>query len=439
MGDFVIKLPDVGEGVAEAELVEWLVSVGDVVTEDQPLGAVMTDKANVEIPSPVNGTVKALGADIGDTIAVGAVLLQLSVEGAGNVDDVSAPAEPLDEPSSETIEKPKTSEPDKGCTRHENNANEAVEINTNVPQPVGSVITQFRKDGDRPLAAPSVRRSALERGIDLRLVPGSGPIGQITHADLDAHNKSGATNARGLKRIPHLDVKEVKVVGLRRKIAERMQQAMTDIPHITIVEEIDVTQLESLRTNLNAKKREEQSKLTLLPFLMRAIVKGVSAYPEINALFDKDANVLKQHKGVHIGIATQTDRGLIVPVVRHCEARSIWSNAAEVARVSSAARDGSADRSELSGSTITISSLGPLGGLATTPIINAPEMAIVGVNKMRTQPVWQNGNFVPRKVLNLSCSFDHRFIDGWEAAQFIQVLKSLIESPAELFMELGDD
>ena len=435
MGDYVIKLPDVGEGVAEAELVEWLVAEGDVVAEDQPLGAVMTDKANVEIPSPVNGMVKSLGADIGDTVAVGAVLLRLEVDGEGNADDLGSAPEPVDAPA---IAKADTPPSKPAPTKPE-------------PQPVSTqkestpslvkqgVFTQFRKDGERPLASPSVRRSALERGIDLRLVPGSGPIGQVTHADLDSYSTSPPATGRRPQGVPKLDVREVKVVGMRRKIAERMQQAMSEIPHITIVEEIDVTQLETLRSSLNAKKRDDQTKLTLLPFLMRAIVNGVRAYPEINALYDKSENLLKQFEGVHIGIATQTDRGLIVPVVRHCEALSIWSSAAEVSRVSAAARDGSADRSELSGSTITISSLGKFGGLATTPIINAPEMAIVGVNKMRTQPVWEDGMFVPRKVLNLSCSFDHRFIDGWEAAQFIQIMKSQIENPAELFLEPDDE
>lgn len=435
MGDYVIKLPDVGEGVAEAELVEWLVAEGDVVAEDQPLGAVMTDKANVEIPSPVNGTVKSLGADIGDTVAVGAVLLRLDVDGEGNADDLGSAPEPVDAPAIAKADTPPSKpaptkpEPQPVSTQKESPLSLAAQ----------GVFTQFRKDGERPLASPSVRRSALERGIDLRLVPGSGPIGQVTHADLDAYSTSPPVTGRRPQGVPKLDVREVKVVGMRRKIAERMQQAMSEIPHITIVEEIDVTQLETLRSSLNAKKRDDQTKLTLLPFLMRAIVNGVRAYPEINALYDKSENLLKQFEGVHIGIATQTDRGLIVPVVRHCEALSLWSSAAEVSRVSAAARDGSADRSELSGSTITISSLGKFGGLATTPIINAPEMAIVGVNKMRTQPVWENGMFVPRKVLNLSCSFDHRFIDGWEAAQFIQIMKSQIENPAELFLEPDDE
>ena len=434
MGDYVIKLPDVGEGVAEAELVEWLVAEGDVVAEDQPLGAVMTDKANVEIPSPVNGTVKSLGADIGDTVAVGAVLLRLEVDGEGNADDIGSAPETVDAPVIAEADTPSQPVPTKP---------EPQPVSTQKESPLSlaeqGVFTQFRKDGERPLASPSVRRSALERGIDLRLVPGSGPIGQVTHADLDSYSTSPPATGRRPQGVPKLDVREVKVVGMRRKIAERMQQAMSEIPHITIVEEIDVTQLETLRSSLNAKKRDDQTKLTLLPFLMRAIVNGVRAYPEINALYDKSENLLKQFEGVHIGIATQTDRGLIVPVVRHCEALSIWSSAAEVSRVSAAARDGSADRSELSGSTITISSLGKFGGLATTPIINAPEMAIVGVNKMRTQPVWENGMFVPRKVLNLSCSFDHRFIDGWEAAQFIQIVKSQIENPAELFLEPDDE
>ncbi|MEL6828519.1 MAG: dihydrolipoamide acetyltransferase family protein [Pseudomonadota bacterium] len=427
MGEYVIKLPDVGEGVAEAELVEWFVAVGDGVKEDQTLGAVMTDKASVEIPSPVSGTVTNLGAEIGDTVAVGAVLLRLDVDGDGNASEVETVADPSPAPSSEPVSAaPVVAAPEP--------APASVPAVATTPSTDRGVISTYRREGERPLASPSVRSAALQRGIDLRLVPGSGPIGRITHEDLDAYSYAPATPARGATSAPDLSVEETKVVGLRRKIAERMQSAMSEIPHITIVEEIDVTPLETLRGSLNRKRTDEQPKLTLLPFVMRAIVCAVRTYPEINAHYDKDSGHLKRYGGVHIGIATQTDRGLIVPVVRHCETLDLWDSAGEVARLSSSVREGTADRSDLSGSTITISSLGPYGGLATTPIINSPEMAIVGINKMRTIASWENGAFHPRKVINISCSFDHRFIDGWEAAQFMHVIKGLIESPAELFV-----
>ena len=436
MGEFVIKLPDVGEGVAEAELVEWLVAEGDLVKEDQALGSVMTDKASVEIPSPVEGTVTKLGAEIGDTIAVGAVLLKLEVDGEGNASDDASFAEPPSEPVVDTEVKVSAVEAAEPAPTLASTPPPPVSAAPAPPAAKAGVISSYRRDGERPLASPSVRKSALERGIDLRLVPGSGPIGQVLHEDLDAYSYAPAKSGSGSE--PDLSVKEVKVLGLRRKIAERMQQTKNEIPHITIVEEINVSPLETLRASLNRKRSEDQPKLTILPFVMKAIVRAVRTFPEINAHYDKEANLLKQFGGVHIGIATQTDRGLIVPVVRHCEALDLWESAAEIARLSAAARDGTAERNDLSGSTITISSLGPYGGLATTPIINAPEVAIVGINKMRTVPVWEEGAFLPRKVFNLSCSFDHRFIDGWEAALFIQAIKDIVESPAELFIGGGD-
>jgi 2-oxoisovalerate dehydrogenase E2 component (dihydrolipoyl transacylase) len=280
-----------------------------------------------------------------------------------------------------------------------------------------------------------VRLAAREAGVDLRQIAGSGPAGRITHEDLEAFLARGpdTTGAAGLTR--RTDVTEVKVVGLRRRIAEKMALSKSRIPHITIVEEVDVTALEELRAALNKKAAADRPKLTVLPFLMRAIVRAVAEQPALNALFDDDAGVVRQHAGVHIGIATQTPAGLIVPVVKHAEARNLWESATEVARLAERARDGSASREDLTGSTITITSLGPLGAIATTPVINHPEVAIVGVNRMAIRPMWDGTAFAPRKMMNLSSSFDHRVIDGWDAAVFVQRLKELLETPALMFVD----
>jgi 2-oxoisovalerate dehydrogenase E2 component (dihydrolipoyl transacylase) len=279
-----------------------------------------------------------------------------------------------------------------------------------------------------------VRLRAREAGIDLRQVPGTGPAGRISHEDLDAF----AARGPGVMPSPALQqksaVEDIKVVGLRRRIAERMAVAHARIPHITYVEEIDVTALEELRETLNRRKRKDQPRLTLLPFLMRAMVLAIAKQPRLNSLFDDEAGVIHQHAGVHIGVAAQTDAGLMVPVVRHAESLDLWGGAAELARLAEAARAGSATREELSGSTITITSLGAMGGVVTTPIINHPEVAIVGVNKIMTRPVWDGSGFIPRKMMNLSSSFDHRVIDGWDAATFVQAIKTLLETPALIFM-----
>jgi 2-oxoisovalerate dehydrogenase E2 component (dihydrolipoyl transacylase) len=292
-----------------------------------------------------------------------------------------------------------------------------------------------RAEGERPLASPAVRLRAREAGVDLRQVPGSGPAGRITHEDLDAFIARGPEKARpaGLQR--NDAVEDIKIVGLRRKIAEKMALAKSRIPHITYVEEVDVTALEELRAALNKGKRADQPKLTVLPFLMRAMVKAIAEQPGINAIFDDEAGIVRRHGGVHIGIAAQTPGGLVVPVVRHAEARDLWDCGAEVNRLAEAAKSGTATREELSGSTITITSLGAMGGVATTPVINHPEVAIVGVNKMMIRPVWDGTQFVPRKMMNLSSSFDHRVVDGWDAAVFVQRLKTLLETPALIFVE----
>ncbi|MDF2096133.1 dihydrolipoamide acetyltransferase family protein [Aquibaculum arenosum] len=432
MAELVIKLPDIGEGVAEAELVEWQVQVGDLVREDDTLAAVMTDKATVEIPAPRDGTVAWLGAEVGEKIAVGAPLAKLTVAGEGDTEaESAAEPEPAREQEAEAAEAPAAPpEPQPAKVRtKEADAEPPVSAR---PGPVLGGSALPRPEGERPLASPAVRLRAREAGIDLRQVQGTGPAGRITHEDLDTFTKGGTALGRLQRRT---EVEEIRIIGLRRRIAERMTLAKDRIAHITYVEEVDVTALEDLRGKLNAEDRDGL-RLTILPFLILALVRAVEEQPLVNALFDDEAGILHRHAAVHVGIATQTPGGLMVPVVRHAEARGLRDCAAELARVTAAARDGSARQEELSGSTITITSLGALGGIMSTPIINHPEVAIVGVNKIAVRPHWDGQGFVPRKMMNLSSSFDHRVIDGWNAASFVQRLKTLLETPAMLFMEV---
>ena len=427
MGVYSIRLPDVGEGVAEAELVEWHVKVGDTVLEDDIVGAVMTDKAAVEIPTSVTGVVSWLGGEIGDIIAVGSELIRVEVEGEGNVDADQPP------PDKQVVKKQEPEVAAGSSPSPEPEKTKPPAAAAEVAEPVApAALTTAQPAGSKPLAAPSVRKRARDLGIDLRSVSGSGPAGRIVNDDLDNHN-GNPTVVGG--RVPNTSVEQIKMVGLRRVIAGKMSQSKRQIPHITIVEEIDVTSLEQTREELNASYEADRGKLTVLPFIMRAVVEAVREQPVINSIYDDEAEIIHQHGGVHIGIATQTDNGLMVSVVKHCEVRSLWDNASEVSRLAGACRDGSANREELSGSTITITSLGPLGAIATTPIINHPEVAIVGVNKMVTRPFWDGQQFVPRKMMNISCSFDHRVVDGWDAAVMVQKLKALLEKPAMLLVE----
>lgn len=429
MGIYAIRLPDVGEGIAEAELIEWHVKPGDVVKEDDVLAAVMTDKAALEVPSSVNGTVLNLGGNIGEMIAVGAVLVTLEVEGEGNYsgEDSEQAAPPTPEPA--PAQEPPASAAPSAKKTPEPPPTHAVKA----AQPASPVTP--RANADKPLASPSVRAKARTQGIDIRHVPGSGPGGRISHQDLDNFIASGGTYSDAATAGKNTTIEEVPVIGMRRMIAERMVQSKQAIPHITIVEEVEMQALEDLRAALNKKYQDQRPKLTLLPFLMRAIVEAVREQPDLNARYEDDRGVLVRHGGIHIGIATQTPAGLNVPVVKHAEASSLWDNASTVARLAESARDGSVSRDELQGGTITITSLGSLGAIATTPIINYPEVAIVGVNKMQVRPVWDGKEFRPRTMMNISCSFDHRVIDGWDAAVFVQKLKSLLETPAMLFVE----
>ncbi|GLR62200.1 dihydrolipoamide acetyltransferase family protein [Rhizobium indigoferae] len=414
MGEFIIKMPDVGEGVAEAEIVEWQVKTGDPVREDMVIAAVMTDKATVEIPSPVNGTVIWLAGEVGDRIAVKAPLVRIETAGdVGEAQPMHISQTPLAETHRAEIARPAPAAP----------APAAAPVPTAAP-------------AEKPLAAPSVRLFARESGVDLRQVQGTGPAGRILREDIEQFLTPGTAPAavkNGFAK--KTATEEIKLTGLRRRIAEKMVLSASRIPHITYVEEVDMSALEELRATMNGDRRPDHPKLTVLPFLMRALVKAISEQPDVNATFDDDAGIITRYGAVHIGIATQTPAGLTVPVVRHAEARGIWDCAAEISRLAEAARSGTATRDELSGSTITISSLGALGGIVSTPIINHPEVAIVGVNKIATRPVWDGTQFVPRKMMNLSSSFDHRIIDGWDAANFVQRIRTLLETPALIFIE----
>jgi 2-oxoisovalerate dehydrogenase E2 component (dihydrolipoyl transacylase) len=425
MGTRIIKLPDVGEGVAEAEIVEWHVEVGQSVLEDQLLAAVMTDKATVEIPSPVAGTVAALGAEVGSVLAVGAELVRLEVAGEGNEEVAAAPREAATPPAS--VERPRAAVPPP--------APEPTAPPAPAPPVTRAPLGPPRPPGEKPIASPAVRRRARDAGVDLRQVRGTGPAGRIGHDDLDAFLRGGAKAGIAAARVANTDVETVKIIGLRRRIAQKMAESKRRIAHFSYVEEVDVTALEELRATLNAENRQDRPRLTLMPFLMQALVKAVADFPEMNALYDDEAETLERHGGVHIGIATQTPAGLMVPVVRHCESLGLWDCAAEVQRLAEAAREGRATRAELTGSTITITSLGALGGIVTTPVINRPEVAIIGVNKQVVRPVWQGAQFVPRTMMNLSSSFDHRVIDGYVAARFVQRIKGLLEAPATIFIE----
>lgn len=394
---FVVKLPDIGEGVVEAELVGWHVKVGDLVREDQVLAEVMTDKATVEIPAPCAGTVTALAGEVGAKLVVGGELLRLEAPGG----KAEAPREetPPEEPPPQA------------------------RAATPAPQPRSQA----------PLAAPAVRQRARALGLDLAQLQGSGPEGRILHADLDAVLRGAG--ARRPTAIPRRSTTEIPVTGLRRIIAERMAEATRRVAHFSYVEEVDVTALEALRAALNADAAS-RPRLTPLPFLIRALARAVDDFPQMNAHFDDTAGIIRRHAELHVGIATQTPGGLMVPVLRDAGARDLWDCAAELRRLAEAARAGTAKRDELSGSTITVTSLGALGGIASTPVINLPEVAIIGTGRIAIRPIWQEGTgFVPRRVMTLSSSFDHRVVDGHDAALFIHRIKALLETPALLFLD----
>jgi len=428
MGDYVFKLPDIGEGVVEGEIVAWHVKVGDSIKEDDQIVDIMTDKATVTIPSPTDGIVTELSGEVGDMIAVGSALVTFSTDGSSSNNQAQNSPEP-EVTLEPVIEEEKKTEPI------------AKEIKKPAPKPVEliteSKIVASSGRNTRILASPAVRRRARDADLDLSVVSGSGPAGRIRHADLDAYIAAGGTvtgappTSYSTKRT---DTNEIKVVGLRRKIAEQMVKSKFSIPHFSYFEEIDVTELEELRQMLNATRDNDQPKLTYLPFIMMALAKIMPNHKECNALYNDESNVVTQYSAVHLGIATQTDRGLFVPVVKHVEAMDIWQSASEMQRVSGAARNGTASLDDLSGSTFTITSLGRDGGLGATPIINHPEVSILGIHKAREMPVVKDGKIVVRRIMNVSSSFDHRIVDGANGAALVQALKRMLEYPALIFM-----
>jgi 2-oxoisovalerate dehydrogenase E2 component (dihydrolipoyl transacylase) len=417
MTRYVFKMPDLGEGTVEAEVVAWHIKVGEVVKEDQVMAEVMTDKAAVEVPAPVSGRVVTINGQPGDMIRVGAELVVFETESSEDLASAPSPAKA-------------------GEGRGEGREEPPPALHATSPAGAGEA-----KDGGRIKASPATRRKAREAGIDLRQVPGSGPSGRILPKDFAAvlggaspdHGDGSAAAASALLRA-RTGMEEVKVIGVRRVIAQRMTDAARTIPHFSYVEEVDVTELESLRAHLNSRAPKGTAALTYLPFLAAALARVLEGFPQCNAHYDAERNVLVRHRPVHLGVATQTADGLKVPVVRHAEARTLWDLSDEIRRVSEAAKAGKAAREELTGSTITITSLGRMGGIVSTPIINAPEMGIIGVNKAIDRPVVLDGAVAIRRIMNLSSSFDHRFVDGYDAAAMILALKDLLEHPATIFI-----
>lgn len=420
MGKFVFKLPDIGEGIAEAEIVAWHVAVGDRIEEDQPLADMMTDKATVEMESPVAGIVTAVAGEAGDVIAIGSMLVEIQTETEGDAADEAreyGKAEP------EAVAAPEPSAPPQ--MQPAKNMADVVPVQSNAV--VEPETTQ------KITASPAVRARARDLGVDLNDVKTSG--GHIRHADLDAFLNYGAGQGY---RAPGGSAKRaddtIKVIGMRRRIAENMAASKRHIPHFSYVEEFDVTAVEGMRADLNAN-RGNRPKLTMLPFLIVAICKALPDFPMINARYDDEAGIVTRHGSVHLGMATQTDAGLVVPVIRDAQDRNVWQLAQEIVRLAGAVRNGSAKSEELSGSTLTITSLGPLGGIATTPVINRPEVAIIGPNKIVERPMFVGDTIEARKLMNLSISCDHRVVDGWDAASFVQAVKKLIETPVLLFAD----
>jgi 2-oxoisovalerate dehydrogenase E2 component (dihydrolipoyl transacylase) len=439
MTRYVFKMPDLGEGTVEAEIVAWHVKVGEQVTEDQVMAEVMTDKAAVEVPAPVTGRIVSLTGGPGDMVRVGAELVVFDTEGAG---EEALAADDSDTAEAPRTEAPRTEAPSTAQPPAPAGVARAAAAPPTAPVEPGAPGAPAAARGSRIKASPATRRRAREAGIDLAELAGSGPGGRILRQDLDAAMDGGipaaaetpaaGRGATGL--VPRTGTEEIRVIGVRRVIATRMTDAKRNIPHFAYVEEVDVTELESLRQYLNEKRPDGAPALTYLPFLIAALAPVLEDYPQCNAWFDTERNVVVRHRALHAGVATQTPDGLKVPVVRHAEARTLWNLADEIRRVSEAARSGRAGKEALSGSTITVTSLGKLGGIVSTPIINAPEMAIIGVNKAVERPVVINGVVTVRRIMNLSSSFDHRFVDGYDAAAMIQALKERLEHPATIFM-----
>ncbi len=464
MAKFTFNLPDIGEGIAEAEIVEWHIKPGDTVEEDGRLADMMTDKATVEMESPVSGKVLEVAGEVGDTIAIGAMLVVIEVEGDGEVPDevledntqAQGAVGPEAVPRSQAeAPGPKDAEVEERIEVENPDASDADDAIAAAPDPGNGVPTGVEPPAPQPgdpadlkpvegrsdhsskvLASPAVRKRAADLNVDLGAIRPA-EDGRIRHGDLDqfiAYSGRGFSRAGRTREDEHR-----KVIGLRKRIAQNMAASKRNIPHFTYVEEVDATELERLRAQLN-EGRGGAPKLTMLPLLIAAICKLIPNYPMLNARYDDEAGVVTRHGAVHLGMATQTDSGLMVPVIRDAQAKNLYQLANEIVRLANAARDGSATSSELSGSTLTITSLGPLGGVATTPVINRPEVAIIGPNRIIERPMFvadgMGGERIEkRKLMNISISCDHRVVDGWDAASFIQDMKRLIEAPAKLLVD----
>jgi 2-oxoisovalerate dehydrogenase E2 component (dihydrolipoyl transacylase) len=419
MSQYIFKMPDLGEGTVDAEIVAWHTKPGDLVAEDQLIVEVMTDKAAVEVPAPVSGTVVSVSGAPGEKVAVGSPLIVFELNDgarAGPAPAAAAAKAPV-APAATAAPMPAAPVPAVPV--------QAAPIARLAP---ASPVTRL----GRVMASPANRRRAHEAGVDLRTVAGSGPGGRIVRSDLEAAiAPSAAAKSAAVAAAP--ETTEIKVIGVRRLIAERMSEAKRNIPHFAYVEEVDVTELESLRQHLNLSAQKGAA-LSYLPLVVMALIRVLESFPQCNVLYDAARGVLVRHRAVHVGIATQTPDGLKVPVVRNAQALGLWAIAAEIRRLAERARTNKATREELVGSTITVTSLGKLGGIASTPIINAPEVAIIGLNKAVERPVVHQGAVAVRRIMNLSSSFDHRFVDGYDAAAMIQALKELLEHPATIFI-----
>lgn len=432
MADRVIKVPDVGEGIAEAEVVELRVKVGDVIQEEDIVASIMTDKATVEIPTPVAGKVTWLGGEVGQVVAIGAALIKVAPADATDVaaqtQEASSPAHGKAEPEVREV----AARGEEALCPTVPGPISAASAGSH-PDPHADPDREARENPARgavtPLASPHVRAYARNRGVQLQGVSGSGKFGRIVIEDIDRQLRAGPAQLRGAA-----EVERIKITGLRRKIATRLQSTKQRIPHFSYVEEVDVSELEALRRSVNEQGEAGQPRLTLLPFIVQALTIALKEFPRINGRFEDAEEILEVHGGIHVGIATQTQAGLMVPVLRHAEARSIYDCAREIVRLAGLARSGKITTADLTGSTITVTSLGAVGGIVTTPVINSPEVAIIGVNKVATRAVWMHNSFQPRQIMNLSSSFDHRIVDGFDAAAFIQRLRGLLEKPALIFM-----
>lgn len=439
MSKYTFNLPDIGEGIAEAEIVKWHIAIGDVVAEDDQIADVMTDKATVEMEAPVSGTIVAVGGEEGDIIAIGSMLVEIEVEGEVDADkleelEASHDGADVSEESEEAVKKGIQAIDNKEeKTIPPANPTESSEVGEPDDAAVASDSPATEKDRQKVLATPAVRKRAADLGVDLAQVKAQGE--HIRHSDLDAYLNYGAGQGyRPAGSVHKRDDETVKVIGMRRKIAQNMAESKRNIPHFSYVDEIDMTDLEDMRADLNAN-RGDRPKLTMLPLMIVAICKSLPEFPMLNAIYDDEAGIVTRHGAVHLGMATQTAQGLMVPVLRDAQDMNVWQLASEIARLASAARDGTATAKELTGSTLTLTSLGPLGGIATTPVINRPEVAIIGPNKIVERPMIIDGEIHARKLMNLSISCDHRVVDGYDAASYVQALKHLLETPVLLFAD----